>query len=297
MMRTIWAGPPKLRRLADGQPDHPYERFDVRPLSPIIGAEIFGVDLRDDLDDETFADLRRALLEWKVIFFRDQDLTGEQHRDFARRWGDLEVHPFLKQGEVPEVVRFEKGAKEKGYENVWHSDVTWRQEPSLGSVLRAIEVPDVGGDTLFADAGAAYDALEPDIQERIDGLTAIHDFSHVFGLLMSADELAEMQQKYPPAEHPIVRVHPDTGRRTLYVNEAFTSHIPDLDPDESEALLQRLFRQPRIPELQCRFRWQPNSIAFWDNRAAWHYAASDYFPARRVMERVTIIGDRPTGIA
>ena len=293
MDRPLQAGPTALARLPHGAEPEPFVRCRIVPLTPVIGAEVHGVDLRAPLDDETFAELDRALLEWKVLFFRDQALDGEQHRAFARRWGELEVHPFLPSGDVPEVVRFEKGPNLGGYENVWHSDVSWREVPSLGSVLRCIETPACGGDTLWADMGCAYDALPAELRERIDGLHAVHDFSSTFGRLMSDQDRAKMRETYPPAAHPIVRRHPATGRKTLYVNAAFTSHVVGLPEDESEELLQVLFRQAQIPELQCRFRWSKDAIAFWDNRATQHYAASDYFPQRRVMERATIIGDRP----
>lgn len=293
MSRPLQAGPVTLSRLAPGQESRPYERCRLVPLTPTIGAEVHGVDLAAPLDDALFAELDRALLEWKVLFFRDQAIDGERHRAFARQWGELEMHPFLPQGEVPEVVRFEKDGSQGGYENVWHSDVSWREVPSLGSVLRCIETPECGGDTLWADMGSAYDALPAAVQERIEGLAAVHDFANTFGLLMSDEQRAEMRKQYPPAEHPVVRRHPGTGRKTLYVNAAFTSHVVGLPEHESEELLQLLFRQAQIPELQCRFRWSKDAIAFWDNRATQHYAASDYFPQRRVMERATIIGDRP----
>lgn len=292
MLRTH-AGPRTLNRLPEGQESRPYRRFTVAPLTPVIGAEIAGVDLREPLDDELFAELHRALLEWKVIFFRAQRISGEQHRAFAARWGELEIHPFLPQGDSPHVVRFEKDAANRGYENIWHSDVSWRVVPSLGSVLRCIECPPYGGDTLWADMACAYDGLPDEVKERIEGLVAVHDFATSFGLGMTPDQVEKLREQYPPAEHPIVRTHPETGRRTLYVNEIFTDHVKGLDPAESEALLDVLLRQARVPEYQCRFRWSPDAIAFWDNRATQHYASSDYFPARRVMERATIIGDRP----
>jgi len=292
MLRTH-AGPRTLRRLPEGHEPRPYHRLSVAPLTPTIGAEIGGVDLREPLDDGLFAELHRALLEWKVIFFRDQRIDGEQHRAFAARWGELEVHPFLPHGDSPYVVRFEKDAANQGYENIWHSDVSWRLVPSLGSVLRCIECPPSGGDTLWADMACAYDGLPDEVKERIDGLVAVHDFATSFGLAMTPEQVAQLREQYPPAEHPVVRTHPETGRRTLYVNEIFTSHVKGMDPRESESLLDVLFRQARVPEYQCRFRWTPGAIAFWDNRATQHYAVSDYFPARRVMERATIIGDRP----
>lgn len=268
-----------------------YESFVVRPLTPAIGAEI-DLDLRR-VDDDLQRDIHRALLDWKVLFFRGQQLTVEEHRDFGRRWGDLEIHPFLPEGDIPEVVRFEKSDTSKGYENIWHSDVTWREVPSMASILRAREVPAVGGDTLWSDMAAVYDGLPDDVKERIDGLTAVHDFAQTFGLAYQRDELAKLREQYPPAEHPVVRTHPETGRKTLYVNEIFTSHLVGIDEAEGDDLLRYLCAHARIPEYQCRFRWSEDAVAFWDNRATQHYAVSDYWPARRVMERVTVIGDRP----
>lgn len=292
-MLTVQAGPRVPQRLPEGVAPQPYDRFELRALTPLIGAEITGVTLSGALASDVVSDLRRALLEWKVLFFRDQDISGEQHRAFARLWGELEVHPFLPAGDVPEVVRFEKGADDRGYENIWHSDVSWRQIPSMASVLRAVEVPDVGGDTLWCDMAAAYDGLPEEVQERIDGLRAVHDFSQSFGRGLSPDDLERMRRQYPPAEHPVVRRHPETGRRTLYVNAIFTSHVVGVPQDESDELLDLLCRQATVPEYQCRFRWSNDAVAFWDNRATQHYAASDYWPARRVMERATVIGDEP----
>jgi taurine dioxygenase len=163
----------------------------------------------------------------------------------------------------------------------------------MGSVLRAVEVPRAGGDTLFADMAAAYDNLPADLRARIDGLTAVHDFTLPFGRSLDADELARRQAEFPPVEHPVVRRHPRTGRKTLFVNAVFTTHIVGLRPDASEDLLRLLFRQARVPEYQVRFQWAAGSIAFWDNRATQHYAVNDYFPQRRVMERAAILGDRP----
>lgn len=272
--------------------------FSILPLTPAIGAEIHGIDLSKPMNDDMLASLRDALLQWKVIFFRDQNITTEEHLDFARQFGELEVHPFAphKEGHL-EVLAITHNRERPGKENLWHSDVTWRECPSLGSVLRAVEVPDVGGDTLFSDMYAAYDGLSDDVKKKVDGAMAIHDFAH-FRVMMaklgkSAEEIEEMNQKYPMVEHPVVRTHPETGRKGIYVNAAFTQHIVGMEKAESDALLAHLYAQAAIPEYQCRFRWQKNSIAFWDNRACQHYAASDYWPAVRKMERVTIIGDRP----
>ncbi|MEQ8327193.1 TauD/TfdA dioxygenase family protein [Parvibaculum sp.] len=272
--------------------------FSVSPLTPTIGAEIGGIDLSKPVDGAMLASLREALLEWKVIFFRDQEITTEEHLAFARQFGELEVHPFAPHKEgYPEVLAITHNRERPGKENKWHSDVTWRECPSLGSVLRAVEVPDVGGDTLFSDMYAAYDGLSDEVKERIDGAIAIHDFAHFRKMMQklgkTPEEIEEMNRKYPMVEHPVVRTHPETGRKGIYVNIAFTQHIAGMDKAESDALLAHLYAQAAVPEYQCRFRWRKNSIAFWDNRACQHYAASDYWPAVRKMERVTIIGDRP----
>lgn len=285
------AGPVVLRRNGEAWAPRPYEHLALAPLSPTIGAEVTGVDLVRPLPDEVEAEVRQALLEWKVLFFRDQHIDSAAHRDFAARWGRLEVHPFLPRGEVPEVVRFEKDGSTGGYENIWHADVTWQADPPLGSVLRAIEVPAYGGDTLWADMGAAYDGLDDEVKARIEGLEAVHDFTQSFGQALAPDQLAEMQAKHPPVTHPVVLRHPETGRRTLFVNSIFTDRILGLEPDEAESLLRLLISQASVPEYQCRFRWSAGAVAFWDNRATQHYAVSDYFPNRRVMERCTIAAD------
>ena len=274
------------------------EDLVLTPLTPTIGAEVSWIDLAEPLSPADKTALRRALLDWKVLFFRDQDITTEQHLAFAREFGTLEVHPFAphKPG-YPEVLAITHDRESKGRENTWHSDVTWRLEPSLGSILRALEVPPVGGDTLFADMYRAYDGLTDAVKEKIEGKLAVHDFGHFRNRMRkqgkSEAEIEEFNRAYPMVEHPVVRTHPETGRKALYVNAAFTQHIVGLDKDESDSLLRHLYAQAAIPEYQCRFRWQAHSIAFWDNRASQHYAASDYWPAVRRMERVTVIGDRP----
>ena len=267
--------------------------LDIRPLTPAIGAEIFGVDLGAPDVANHIPAIRAALLTHKVIFFRDQHISAAQHIAFARHFGDLEIHPATPKDQAnPEILRIAHGPDSRGTENAWHSDVTWRERPSLGSVLRAIEVPPVGGDTLFADMHLAFLSLSPELQRIARGLNAVHDIARVFAgrLGKTADDL---RAKYPPQTHPVVRTHPETGAPTLYVNTAFTSHIEGLSASESAALLAHLYATASNPEIQCRFRWQPGSIAFWDNRASQHFAASDYFPARRVMERVTIAGCKP----
>lgn len=270
-----------------------FTRLSVEPMTPTIGAEISGIDLSGALDDETIGEIRAALLAHKVIFFRDQDINRAQHIAFARRFGELEIHPATPADQPDrEVLHIAYGPDSKGRENNWHSDVTWRAEPSLGSILRAVELPPVGGDTLFADMAAAFRGLSPAMQDWLRSLSAVHDIARVFAKRLRKDA-EELHAKYPPQVHPVVRTHPETGEQAIYVNTAFTSHIQGLSSKESDWLLQHLYEQAALPEYQCRFRWRPGSIAFWDNRAAQHYAASDYFPAVRKMERVTIAGDRP----
>lgn len=267
--------------------------FTIHPLTPSIGAELLDIDLGAPDIGEVIPAIRQALLDHKVIFFRNQDITREQHLAFAQMFGDLEVHPVTPKGqEQPEILRIEHGPDSRGRENMWHSDVTWRAEPSLGSILRAIKVPEVGGDTLFANMHAAYMGLGEETRGFISGLTAVHDIARVFAKRLGKRP-EELHEKYPPMEHPVVRTHPETGLPGLYVNGAFTSHIKGLSDQESADLLRHLYAQAANPEIQCRFRWAPGSIAFWDNRACQHFAASDYFPAVRAMERATVKGDRP----
>ena len=264
----------------------------VSPLTPAIGAEIGNVDL-GQVTDQEIIDIRAALLKHKVVFFREQTLSQAQHIGLARVFGELEIHPATPSSQSnPEVLHIAHGPESKGQENFWHSDVTWREKPSLGSILKAVKVPAVGGDTLFANMVLAYELLPENMKEAITGRVAIHDIARVFAkrLNKSAEELRE---RYPPVEHPIVRTHPETGESVLYVNTAFTSHIKDMDRDESAQLLRTLYLTAANPEIQCRFRWEKGALAFWDNRASQHFASSDYFPQVRKMERVTIAGDRP----
>jgi taurine dioxygenase len=272
-----------------------WRHFEACQLGSTVGAEISGLDLTLEQPDEVIAELRQALYDYKVIFFRNQPLSPAQHVAFARRFGELEVHPFLPSntGE-PELVRFEKTAEVSGYENSWHHDVTWRACPSMGAVLHALSVPDHGGDTLFADMYAAYDALDETTKVEIDELIAVHDFTQTFGHQMTKDEREKAQEQYPRVEHPVVCSHPGTGKLHLYVNRPFVNHIKGLDPEASRELLDRLCRQADTPEHQCRFTWSVDAVAFWDNRAVQHYASSDYWPHRRTMERASIIGTRPS---
>jgi len=278
-----------------------WEHFEVRQVGATLGGIVKGLDLSKPLPDEVFDELARAWVDYKVLFFRDQVLTAEQHIAFARRFGELEVHPFLRNNDdFPELVRFAKDADTGGYENAWHHDVTWRESPSKGAILRAIEVPDTGGDTLFCDMNAAYEGLSDELKDRIEGLVAEHDYMQAFGHTISgadadADADAEaMREKYPIVEHPVVIRHPISGERLLYVNRFFTSRIVGLDPAESDELLVTLFAQSNTLEYHCRLHWHPNSVAMWDNLAVQHYASSDYWPDIRVMERASIVGVRPS---
>lgn len=277
-------------RLANPQFDH----LEVTPEGATLGAEIGGVDLTGELPDEVIDEISRALTDYKVVYFRDQPVTSAQHVAFARRFGDLEIHPFITGNEEhPELVRFEKGADTGGFENGWHHDVTWRERPSMGAILHAIQVPPTGGDTLFADMGAAYDGLDDATKERIDGLYAIHDYTLAFAAQVPADKKQEMRDRYPLVRHPVVRTHPVTGRKTIFVNCYFTSHVEGLSEEESVALITHLAAQAATVEYQVRVRWEPDTVVFWDNCAVQHYASSDYHPDVRIMERASIIGERP----
>lgn len=267
--------------------------LDIRPMTPAVGAEILNIDLAAPDIPDRIGEIRAALLKHGVIFFRDQELTQEQHIAFARKFGDLEVHPATPKDQPnPEVLRIAHGPKSRGQENYWHSDVTWREKPSLGSILLAREVPEVGGDTCFANMHLAYERLSDEMKRFCEGLTAVHDIARVFAKRLGKTR-EELLETYPEVEHPVIRTHPETGERVIYVNTAFTSHIKGLSAEESRNLLSQLYKTAMDAEIQCRFRWQKGSIAFWDNRVCQHLAVSDYFPAKRVMERVTIAGDKP----
>jgi len=265
----------------------------VEPLTGALGAEVGGVDLAD-VDDATFAEIHRAFLAHKVLFFRDQPVTVGQHIAFGRRFGDLEVHPFItNHPEHPEIVVLESTAEKPNAAENWHSDVSFWAQPSLGSLLRGRVIPAVGGDTVWADMERAYAGLTDEVKSQIEGKVAVHSMEKVFGRHMSPEERERALEEYPRQHHPIVRTHPETGRRSLYVNKPFTLHIADVEPEESRRLLTLLTTQASVPQYQCRFRWRPDSFALWDNRCTQHYAVPDFFPAHRRMERVTIIGDRP----
>lgn len=278
-------------------------RFEHLGLT--IGTVLHGVDLRDP--DPSLVDLiRQTLLERKVIFFRDQNLSEEQQVAFGRCFGDLDAFPFGPPGTNPFVLEIIHGEASPGRENGWHTDVTWMERPSLGSIAQCVELPPVGGDTLFADSHAAYLGLPTELRERILHLAGVHDYRLFLqgrGQGALPDDLVDQLKAEIPfgVVHPLVRTHPETGKAALYLHGGFLRHdsLHDattgeaLPADESRRIVAKLLAQHGRPEYQCRFHWELGSIAFWDNRAAQHYAASDYYPHRRVLRRVTVSGDRP----
>jgi taurine dioxygenase len=275
----------------------------VRRVGVNLGAEISGADLRHPLPDAQFAAVETALVENELIIFRDQDITSEQLMAFGRRFGELTVHPFApNEGRnAPELIKFRNDESTPPFgTDVWHSDETFRAEPPMATILCAKEVPAVGGDTMFASMSAAYEGLSDRLQQYICGLVAIHDmkpFRPLFGeSLEQRKKLQQFELMYPPQFHPVVRVHPVSGRKVLFVNPQFTLAIDGMEERESRALLDTLFHQALIPEYQFRLHWQPHTIAMWDNRSTQHYAVHDYYPQRRYMERVTIRGGPVAGL-
>ncbi len=279
-----------------------HKHIEVRPLAGSLGAEICGVDLRDSLDDETFEEIHQALLDNLVIFLRNQDITPDQQKAFGRRFGELHIHPYIPTLEGhPEIIKLESaddGPGEMAYQsNTWHTDLTYTAEPPMGSMLHGIKVPAVGGDTMFLNLYASYQALSDTMRSLVDGLTAVHDIvasmpPDFTRQSWAPKQLARMQEATPPVEHPVVRTHPETKRKCLFVNRNFTSYIKGMTLPESDALLGFLLEHIEQPEFQCRFHWETKSLAFWDNRCTQHYAVNDY-RSKRQMHRVTICGERP----
>ncbi|HIM50841.1 MAG TPA: taurine dioxygenase [Acidobacteria bacterium] len=265
----------------------------VDPISPVIGAEISGIDLSAPLTPEVVETLHQALMTHLVLFFRDQALSFEQHKAFGRHFGDLHIHPAApKDVDHPEILVVHGDATVKFVAGeLWHSDVSCDVEPPLGSILRIEQVPTSGGDTLFASMYAAYEALSGRLQRFLGELTAVHDGQQYYVGRYGGRDLRD--GAYPSAEHPAIRTHPVTGRQALYVNEVFTTGFKELKQAESNALLSFVLKHCAAPEFQCRFRWRQNSVAFWDNRCTQHHAIWDYYPQTRHGYRVTIKGDRP----
>jgi taurine dioxygenase len=278
--------------------------IEVAPLTATIGAELRNVNLAEvSRDDALFAEFKALLLQHKVLFVRDQDITRGEHVALAERFGPLEDHPVV--GSDPDYAGLVQIYKDldspaEHYENAFHCDATWRPAPPMGSVLRCVEGPKVGGDTIWVNMVEAYRRLPEHVKTRIAGLKARHSFESSFGAAMTEEKRHAVGAKYPDAEHPVVRTHPETDEQILFVN-AFTTHITnyhtaenvrfgqDYSPGASE-LLNYLVRQAFIPEYQVRWRWTPNSFAIWDNSSTQHYAVQDYWPAVRKMERAAIIG-------
>jgi taurine dioxygenase len=279
----------------------------VEPLTYTIGAELTGVHLADAIhDDGLFAQIRAALLKHRVIFLRDQDITRTEHVAFARRFGELEDHPVAgSDPDHPGLVRIYKNPDQPNdrYENAWHADATWREAPQFGAVLRCVECPPVGGDTMWANMVLAYENLPEHVKTQIADLRARHSIEASFGAVMPVEKRHALKAQFPDAEHPVVRTHPEPDEKVLFVN-AFTTHFTnyhtparvrfgqDANPGAGD-LLRYLVSQAYLPEYQVRWRWKPNSIAIWDNRSTQHYAVMDYAPCHRKMERAGIIGDKP----
>ena len=272
--------------------------FDIEPIGPTIGAEIHGLDLSQQIDRVTADELEAALVEHKVIYARDQHISTAQHVAFGRMFGELEIHPFRPEGDFPEIMVLDNHKDNPVLStDVWHSDTTFRECPTKYSVLRCLEIPRVGGDTLWADMCAAYDGLSPAVKDMLDVLDAVHDFKNFRALFGDSekdrDKLRQMEDRYPNPTHPVVRTHPVNGKKALFVNPQFTLRINGLSAMESNALLQLLYEQAHVPEYQFRLRWKPGTIVLWDNPSTQHYAANDYYPNRRHMERVAVTGDKP----
>jgi taurine dioxygenase len=270
--------------------------IQVKRIAGALGAEISGVDLSKDIDDATFDAIHRAYLRNEVIFFRDQTMTPEQHKRFGLKFGTLNIHPYVKGMDGhPEIMEIVKEPSDKlNFGGGWHSDMSFLEKPSIGSILHAIEVPETGGDTLFASMTAAYDALSDGMKKTLESLRAIHSASREYSSTgqsaakRASMSVAEAEGQVGEFVHPIVKVHPETGRKALYVNPAFTLKVEGWTNRESKALLEFLFEHARYEAFTCRFHWEKGSVAFWDNRSVWHFALNDYPGQRRHMRRVTV---------
>ncbi len=271
--------------------------ISIVPVTPLIGAEVSGLDLARPLSDNELGLVRQALLDHLVLFFRGQDLTIEQHKAFGRLFGELHIHPARDRNGIeghPEILHVKAGPESTRVNgDDWHSDVSCDAEPPMGSILRLFEVPPSGGDTLFANMYAAHDALSAPMQAFLSGLTAVHDGGPNYVDRARRAGIYKPDKVFPAHEHPVVRTHPETGRKALFVNRIFTQSIVGVTREESRAILDFLFQHIARPDFQCRFRWEKDSVAFWDNRCTLHHAMWDYYPEVRQGYRVTIKGDRP----
>lgn len=274
-------------------------RFRTSKLTPAIGAVVEGIDLAAPLSDGSVGEIRAALDDRLVLFFQDQTLTPAQQRDFAARFGKLYVHPFYPgHDEAREIMVLANDATHRPNADRWHNDVTYLETPPQASILYAQEIPEIGGDTLWANMYLAYDALSEPLKELVSRLRAVHSFAknftpERFRALGIEDRRDTMYAQHPPVSHPVARTNPATGRKALFVNQDFTTHIEGLTPRESDALLRLLYEHMAQPEFQVRWRWRAGTVAFWDNRWTQHCALGDYYPNRRVVRRATIAGDRP----
>lgn len=274
--------------------------LSITPISPAIGARVEGIDLSREPSAAQQQAIEQALLQHHVLFFREQPLTPQQQARFAAAFGDLHIHPIYPNvPEQPEVLILDTAVTDVRDNAVWHTDVTFLPTPAMGAVLSAKQLPAFGGDTLWASGIAAFEGLSKPLQRLLDGLTATHDFTKSFPLERfgsTPEDFARWDQtrkNNPPLSHPVIRTHPVSGRKSLFVNEGFTTRINELSEAESEAILKLLFAHATRPEYTIRWRWQQNDVAFWDNRVTQHYAVDDYRPNRRVMHRATILGDAP----
>jgi taurine dioxygenase len=272
--------------------------LEIKPVAGALGAEIHGMDLCGTLTDEDRLRLRKLLNEYEVIFFRDQDISAASQKSLALSFGPLQTHPAYDTVEgYPEITILENTPDKPTKIEAWHSDMTFREHPPMGTVLKSVIVPPKGGDTLWSSMTAAYNGLSSHMQDFLQGLTAMHDFSHGFKESLAErggkERLAAAVAANPPVRHPVIRTHPETGKKVIFVNALFTTHIEGLRPAESDALLQFLYGHITTAEYTCRFQWQPHSIAIWDNRSTQHKPINDYFPAHRRLQRITIDGDKP----
>ena len=272
--------------------------MNVKRVAGAIGAELQAINLADGIDGELAATLRALLNEHEVLFLRDQAISAADQKALAEVFGPLQTHPAYGTVEgFPEVMILESTRDNPSKIEVWHSDMTFRQHPPSVTVLRGITIPEVGGDTLFASMTAAYEGLSPGMQSYLEGLTAVHDFSHGFRESLAEpggrERLADALAANPPVRHPVVQTHPETGKKVLFVNALFTTHIDGLPPLESAEVLQFLWRHASLPEFTCRFSWAPDSLVLWDNRSTQHKPVNDFFPATRRLHRVVSEGDQP----
>lgn len=272
-------------------------RFEVRPTAPSVGAEILGVDLSKPLSAAETEELREALNHFGVIFFREQELTPEQHIAFAERFAQINVNRFFRSvSGYPQIAEVRKEPEQTA--NIgggWHTDHSYDQVPALGSILLAREVPEQGGDTMFASMHHAYEALSDGLKRTLEGLRAVHSSRHVFGAAAQyardvAGRIGNSEMATQDAVHPVVLRHPESDRKILYVNPGFTTHFEGWTQKESKPLLDHLYAHAARPEFNTRFQWRKGSIAFWDNRATWHFAINDYHGERRLMHRITLEG-------